>query len=240
MTSFKNQLIVVSGASSGIGLAMTKKLLSKGYSVLGIAKEYTEPIKEHENFQAITLDLADLDHLQSALAKIIKQISQPLRGLINNAGLGKMGYLEQLSVEDIRLVMNTNFLSHAIVTKCFLPLLKQQNNPVDILFTGSEAALQGARQGSIYCASKFAVRGFAQALREECAKSKVRVTIINPGAVRTPFFDNLHFQPGNSEENAIAPEDIAEVMMTVLKARPGTVIDEINLSPLVHVWQRKD
>jgi len=77
-------------------------------------------------------------------------------------------------------------------------------------------------------------------LREECAKSKVRVTIINPGAVRTPFFDNLHFQPGNSEENAIAPEDIAEVMMTVLKARPGTVIDEINLSPLVHVWQRKD
>jgi len=158
MTSFKNQLIVVSGASSGIGLAMTKKLLSKGYSVLGIAKEYTEPIKEHENFQAITLDLADFDHLQSALAKIIKQISQPLRGLINNAGLGKMGYLEQLSVEDIRLVMNTNFLSHAIVTKCFLPLLKQQNNPVDILFTGSEAALQGARQGSIYCASKFAVR----------------------------------------------------------------------------------
>ena len=240
MTDYKNQLIVVSGASSGIGLAMTKRLLNEGYSVLGIAKEFSDPTIENENFKPITLDIADLDNLQSAVVKITKKINQPLRGLINNAGLGKMGYLEQISIEDIRLVMNTNFLGHVIITKCFLPILKQQDKRADILFTGSEAALQGARQGSIYCASKFAIRGFAQALREECAKSKVRVSIINPGAVRTSFFDDLHFQPGNSEENAIVPEDIAEVMMTVLEARSGTVIDEINVSPLVHVWQKKD
>ena len=98
---------------------------------------------------------------------------------------------------------------------------------------------RGTRQGSIYCASKFAIRGFSQALREECGKSNVRVTLINPGAVRTPFFDELHFEPGAAQENAIEPEDIAEVLLTVLQARPGTVFDEINLSPLSHVWQRK-
>ena len=135
--------------------------------------------------------------------------------------------------------MDTNFLSHAIVTKCFLPLLKQQGELVDIIFTGSEAALKGSRQGSVYCASKFAIRGFAQALREECAKSSVRITLINPGAVRTPFFDDLHFEPGAAKENAIQASDVSQLLITVLNVRPGTVIDEINLSPQTQVWQRK-
>ena len=150
-----------------------------------------------------------------------------------------MAFLEQLSVKDMRLVMETNFLSHAIVTKVFLPILKRQQQLVDIVFTGSEAALEGAKQGSIYCASKFAVRGFVQAIREECAKTRVRVSIVNPGAVRTPFFDDLHFEPGGASENAIEAEDVAEVLLTIFNARPGTVIDEINLSPQTHVWQRK-
>lgn len=90
MTDYKNQLIVVSGASSGIGLAMTKRLLNEGYSVLGIAKEFSDPTIENENFKPIALDIADLDNLQSALVEITKKINQPLRGLINNAGLGKM------------------------------------------------------------------------------------------------------------------------------------------------------
>ena len=93
-----------------------------------------------------------------------------VRALVNNAGIGRMGFLEQLSVRDIRLVVDTNFLSHAIVTRAFLPLLKRQGSG-DIVFIGSESALSGGRQGSIYCASKFAIRGFAQSLREECGKS---------------------------------------------------------------------
>ena len=129
-------------------------------------------------------------------------------------------------------------MSHVIVTKLFLPVLKKQGCG-DIVFTGSEAALQGARQGSVYCASKFAIRGFAQALREECAKANIRVTLINPGAVRTAFFADLHFEPGPKPENAIEPEDIAKVLIMVLQARAGTVFDEINLSPLTQVWQRK-
>ncbi len=239
MVDLNHQLVVVTGASSGIGLAMTEHLLKAGYRVLGIAKDFSDSPIKNESFDSIELDLADLDGLPAALKKIISNIDQPVRALVNNAGLGKMGHLEQLSVDDIRLVMDTNFLSHAIVTKCFLPLLKQQGELVDIIFTGSEAALKGSRQGSVYCASKFAIRGFAQALREECAKSSVRITLINPGAVRTPFFDDLHFEPGAAKENAIQASDVSQLLITVLNVRPGTVIDEINLSPQTQVWQRK-
>lgn len=239
MTNEGKGLVLVSGASSGIGEAMSKRLLSENYSVLGLAKSFDNCSISHNNFQTKEIDLAAIDELPEILGELAKNISEPIRGLVNNAGIGKMAFLEQLSVADMRLVMETNFLSHAIVTKAFLPKLKTQKSLVDIVFTGSEAALEGSRQGSIYCASKFAVRGFAQAIRDECSRSEVRVSLLNPGAVRTPFFDDLHFEPGPASENALEPEDVAAALLTVLNARPGAVIDEINLSPQTHVWQKK-
>lgn len=238
MSDKASQLIVITGASSGIGLAMSKVLLEQGYSVLGIARNFDQSSIEHKNFSTESLDMSDIDNLPSRMAEIVASIDIPVKALINNAGVGKMGFLEQLSVQDMRSLMDINFISHAIVTKAFLPMLKKQAQG-DIVFTASEAALKGSRQGSIYCASKFAIRGFAQALRDECGKSGVRITVINPGAVRTAFFDDLHFEPGSAPENAIEPEDIAQMLLTVIEARPGTVFDEITLSPLNHVWQRK-
>lgn len=236
--SIKNKVVIVTGASSGIGLAMTEALLVDGYDVIAIAKDFSSFKVEHDRLRIEKLDVSVLDNLAQASNDILKSINKPIKALVNNAGLGKMAFLEQLSVADMRMVMDINFMSHAIITKAFLPTLKQQGE-ADIIFTGSEAALKGARQGSIYCASKFAVRGFAQSLREECGKSRVRVTLINPGAVRTPFFDELHFEPGADSENAIEALDIAEILLTVLHSRPQMVFDEINLSPLNHVWKRK-
>ena len=238
MSDKASQLIVITGASSGIGLAMSKALLARGYRVLGIARDFGRAGLEHKNFSSESLDMSDMDKLPDRISELVAAIDIPVKALINNAGMGKMGFLEQLSVKDMRSLMDINFMSHGIVTKAFLPMLKKQAFG-DIVFIGSEAALKGSRQGSIYCASKFAVRGFAQALREECGKSGVRITLINPGAVRTPFFAGLDFDPGSEPENAIEPEDIAEMLLTVIEARPGTVFDEITVSPLNQVWQRK-
>lgn len=232
------KLIVITGASSGIGLALAKAMLSEGYAVLGIANDFEKSGLEHPDFSSRSINLADLDRLEEALSSLLAEIDRPIKALINNAGIGRMGFLEQLSVKDIRLVMDTNLSSQVIVTKAFLPLLKKQGEG-DIVFMGSEAALRGARQGSIYCASKFAVRGFSQALRDECGKSGVRVTLINPGAVRTPFFEKLQFEPELAPENAIEPEDIASAVSMVLAARSGTVFDEITLSPRNQVWKKK-
>ena len=235
MSNCTGGMVILTGASSGIGLAMTKALLSNGYSVTGIARSFDAGVINSENFEAVT----ELDLLSKRLREIISEISIPIRAVVHNAGVGKFASVEQLSVPDMKLVMETNFLSHAIVTKVFLPILKRQDTLADIVFMGSESSINGSRYGSIYCASKFAVRGFAQSLREECAKTPIRVSILNPGAVRTPFFEDLHFEPGPASGNAIQPEDVAEVLLMVLEARPGTVIDEVNLSPQTKVWGRK-
>jgi len=220
-------------------LAMAKALLQQGYFVTGISKTSGRETIKSKNFKMVNLDLSRLDSLPDELDKIVAAIDMPIRALINNSGIGKFGSVEQLSVSDMRLVMETNFLSHAIVSKVFLPILKRQRTLADIVFMGSESSISGGRYGSIYSASKFAVRGFAQSLREECAKSSVRVSILNPGAVRTSFFDDLNFEPGSESVNAINPEDIAEVLLTIIEARPGTVIDEVNLSPQTRVWNKK-
>ena len=104
MSENEKGLVVVSGASSGIGLAMTNKLLMEGYSVLGLAKEFYSAEITHEEFSSIEIDLAHLDKLPNELDQIIKNISEPIRGLVNNAGIGKMAFLEQLSVADLSLI----------------------------------------------------------------------------------------------------------------------------------------
>jgi short-subunit dehydrogenase len=100
---------------------------------------------------------------------------------------------------------------------------------------GSEAALTGGVRGAVYSACKTALRGLARSLRQECAGSGLRVGIVNPGMVRTGFFDGLDFHPGEARENAIEPEAVADMIIAMLKAPPGTVVDEVNLSPLKKV-----
>ena len=110
----------------------------------------------------------------------------------------------------------------------------------DVIFIGSEAALEGKRKGSIYCAGKFALRGFSQALRDECSTGNIRVSIVNPGMVNTNFFTDLNFKPGEDSCEHIEPEDVAEAVAMVLNSRKGTVFDEINLSPQKNkvVWSK--
>ena len=239
MSKQSEGMIIVTGASSGIGLATSQLLLEQGYQVLGIARDFSKLAYSHPQFHQHRLDLAQCDSLAGKMQALLAEISPPIRGLVSCAGVAKVGYLEQLSVADIQLVMNTNFLSNAIVSRALLPRLKTQSQNSDIVFIGSEAALRGSREGSIYCASKFALRGFSQALREECGKSPVRVGLVNPGAVRTNFFDDLHYEPGEGAANAIAAEDVARIVLNIIQTRPGTVWDEVNLSPQSRVWQRK-
>ena len=103
--------------------------------------------------------------------------------------------------------------------------------PPSVLFVGSEAAIKGGRNGAVYSATKFALRGLAQALQEECSASGVRVGIINPGMVNTGFFDELDFRPGDEADQHLVPDDVVEAVLLMLDARQGAVIREINLQP---------
>ena len=229
--------ILVSGSSSGIGLAVAEQLLKQGHTVLGVARRATHVLSQYPLFVPITLDLSQLDGLPQK-AKAIQQSHPAIDAVIFCAGMGQFGSIEEFSYEQIDALITVNFTSQVYLTKALLPDLKRKNHS-DLIYIGSEAALKGSRKGAMYCASKFALRGFTQALREDCGKSNVRVSLINPGMVKTPFFDELSFEPGDHESNNINPEDVAEAVVYVLTSPTKLVIDEINLSPLNKVVKFK-
>jgi NADP-dependent 3-hydroxy acid dehydrogenase YdfG len=221
--------ILVSGASSGIGRAITTLLLEQGYRVTGVARDFSKFPCHDKHFTAVSLDLSDLDSLPDRLDGIIRE-DPAIDGIVCCAGSGRFGSLEEFSCAQIRNLLDLNLTSQVCLVRTLLPGMKQRGSG-NIIFMGSEAALAGGKRGAIYSAAKFGLRGLAQALRQECAASGLRISIINPGMVKTGFFDELDFRPGEAADNYILPEDIAKAVLLILEAREGTVFDEINLSP---------
>mgnify|MGYP000279350832 FL=1 len=228
MPAIKRTLLVT-GASSGIGRAIAKQLLLAGHSVIGTSRDCSQFTVSHHNFSSFALDLTQLDQISTKL-KALEKAHPALDGVIFAAGYGQFGSIEQFSYAQIEQMMTVNFTSQAFITRALIPNLKRKPFS-NLIYIGSEAALKGARKGSVYCASKFALRGFTQALRDECGSSTVRISLINPGMVRTNFFDNLSFQPGDDKTHGLLAEDIAETVDYILNSNNNIVIDEINLNP---------
>lgn len=229
--------VLVTGASSGIGRAIAQNLLQQGHAVIGVSRDCRKFIRQMDNFSSAQLDLSDLKELPQKIRQLQQKFPE-IDAVVFSAGMGRFGSMEEFSYPQIEALMTINFTSQVFLTKALLPALKRKANS-DLIFIGSEAALKGTRKGAVYCASKFALRGFTQALREECGNSHVRVCLINPGMVKTPFFEQLNFEPGDHESNTILPEDVADAVSYVLDSRTQIVIDEINMSPLNKVVKFK-
>ncbi len=222
--------VLVSGASSGIGLAVTERLLEQGYRVTGLSRRQNAEASCDSAFDARAVDLADLDALESTLAGLLRE--QEFDCFVHAAGRGDFGSIEQFSVAQIEHSMRVNLLSGMVICRALVPQMRRRRRG-RIVFIGSESALQAGRKGALYSAAKFGLRGFSQALREDLAGDGIAVSLVNPGMVRSPFFDGLSFRPGPQPENAIEVGDVAEAVVQILQASSNIVIDEINLSPRV-------
>lgn len=229
--------ILITGASSGIGAATAKKLLEKGHQVIGLARDFSKFQCKDAHFIPLEVDLSDLKELPHFLSSLAKKHSD-IDALILNAAQGLFGCLEQFSYAQIQSNIHLNLTSQLFLTKAFIPQMKHSRRGT-LIFMGSEAALQGKPQGSLYCSSKFALRGFVQSLRQECSKSNIRISLINPGPVKTPFFNEQNFIHGPQPENYCLPEEVAELIVLQLESRLGLVFEEINLSPLKKVIEYK-
>ena len=225
----KDKCVLVTGSSSGIGYEITSKLLDLGAKVIGIARNHDRSKLENKNYTTYKCDVSAHQKLEILLKQILKKHPQ-INCFISNAGYGDFGPLENFSTFQINNFLATNLTSHLIITKLLLPHFKR-NKLGDIIFIGSEAGLSGAKNGSLYCAAKFGLKGFSDALRKDVSNNNIRVTIINPGMVRTDFFKNLNFEPGDSEENVINLRDISSTVAYILGLSRNTIVDEINLSP---------
>ena len=225
----KDKCVLVTGSSSGIGYEITSNLLDLGAKVIGIARNHDKSNLENKNYITYNCDVSIHDKLEILLKQILKNHPQ-INCLISNAGYGNFGPLENYSTLQINKFLSTNLTSHLVITKHLLPHFKR-NKMGDIIFIGSEAGLSGAKNGSLYCTAKFGLKGFSEALSKDVSNNNIRVAMINPGMVRTEFFKNLNFEPGDSEENAISLRDISSTVAYILGLSRNTIVDEINLSP---------
>ncbi|MGI9317447.1 MAG: SDR family oxidoreductase [bacterium] len=224
----------VTGGSAGIGAAVVKNLVKLGCQITSVSRR--KAAIKSACVDSIQCDLSDLDQIGMSLKGPIR--NRHFNGAILCHGFGDFGCLEQFSDARIRRLVDTNLTSNILLARMLIPPMKTAGGGTLVLI-GSEAALKGGKQGAVYAATKFALRGLAQSLRQECSGSGVRISLVNPGMVDTGFFDKLSFTPGESKDNVLSAEDVATAVIGILEAPPHAVIDEVNLSPLKTVVRHR-
>ncbi len=228
----KARRAIVTGASDGIGLAISERLAEDGWEVVGVARRFgARPVAPFA--RTVSCDLSRIDGLES-LARTLAAEESAAEAVVQCAGIGRFAPLESLSVDHIRQVVDLDLVAPMIVARAFVPGFKTRRRG-DLVFIGSEASHAAGPRGTAYCAAKFGLRGFVQSLRIECAARGVRVSLVNPGMTDTGFYKGQGFAPGADEAQHLRATDTADAVSMVLSAPPGTVFDEINLSPLNRV-----
>ena len=218
----EGQVAVVTGASSGIGRAVARALAAEGASVVVTARraERLDEVVgaiEADGGAALAVaadvtDEADVDRLRDAALERFGQVDV----LVNNVGVGSYGPLPTMTVDDYDWMMRANMRSSFLCTHRFLPAMVERGSG-QVCFIGSVAGLKGLPGESVYCASKFAQMGFAQALDYETREQGVKVSVVAPGGVNTEFAIGTGRTEGDPALDAMLDaEDVAEAVVFAL------------------------
>jgi 3-hydroxy acid dehydrogenase/malonic semialdehyde reductase len=231
VTGLDGKTAIVTGASSGIGAATARLLAESGVRVAGGARR-TDQL---ETEIALELDVTD----RASCERFVEQAVQALGGLdilLNNAGLslGRDSF-DKSNEDDEEVVLETNVHGLMRMTRLCLPHLRDGGHIVNL---GSIAGRQAYENAAVYVASKFAVRGFTYALREDLLGRPIRITTVDPGLVETNF-STVRFRGDRAKAKAVyegvepvRPEDVAECILFAL-TRPAHVnIDELVIKAL--------
>ena len=197
--NFKNKVVVITGASSGIGEAAAEQFAKKGANIVLVArrKEKLEQVEKKLSKYSTKIlvqvcDVSDKEQVKQMSEKVIEIFSK-IDVLVNNAGFVIYGKVEELSIEDIESQMQTNYFGMINCTKYFLPYFLKQNfgHMVNVASVGGSFGVPGIAS---YCATKFAMLGFSEGLHHELHETNVGVTVVSPIMVRTSLFDHLSFK----------------------------------------------
>lgn len=226
--------IIITGTSKGIGKEVALHLLEKNFTILGISNKHNI---NHKNYYPITYDLNNTKDIKKVIDGIISQ-HKKIDSFISNAGYGIFDNLENISEEKIKDFFNVNLIAHILLSKHLVTHFKKKKTGY-FIFIGSEAAIKSSKKATLYSSAKHGLLGFVKSFREECNKSNIRVTIINPGMVKTNFFKNLNFEPGKNIQNYINKNDLAQLIDFLLKSNSNINYNDISLSPIKKVIRFK-
>jgi len=234
MGDAKAKVVLITGASSGIGQACALHLARRGYQVFGTSRR-PQPGAD-EPFEMIPMDVTDDESVRQGVATVLARAGR-LHAVVNNAGFGFGGAVEDTSNDEAREMFETNFFGMLRVCRAVLPHLREQRAGT-IVNVSSLGGLFAQPFVGLYCATKFAMEGATEALRMEVRPFGIRVVMIEPGDTRTgftanrrrtqasqgssPYADNMQRCLAvieHDEHAGISPEAVARLLERILRSR---------------------
>ncbi|WP_211232084.1 oxidoreductase [Pseudoduganella violaceinigra] len=245
-----NKVWFITGASRGFGLLIARDALARGDYVVAAARKpqaVAEALGNHPRLLPVQLDVADDAAASVAVQAAVERFGR-VDVLVNNAGYGLVGAVEETSAQELRKNYEVNVFGLLNVSRAVLPVMRRQRSG-HVMNISSQGGYQGFCGFGIYCSTKFAVEGLSEAMAQELAPLGVHVTVVEPGAFRTDFFDaaslvkaaahiedydgtvgpmrqfaadNNHAQPGDPEKLAQALLVLADAGRPPLRLQLGS------------------
>tara|TARA_Y100000817_G_scaffold246015_1_gene198040 strand:- start:7 stop:720 length:714 start_codon:yes stop_codon:yes gene_type:complete len=221
-------IAIITGASTGIGKQISIKLSDNNYHVLLVSRkksklqEVEKQIKKDGNdCTSFSIDVSNEDEINQLQSYVD---NNHIDVLINNAGIGIFNGIQNISEQEWDQQINTNLKGAFLMTKLVVDTMIRKKMG-KIVFINSVAGLNPYPFSSAYVASKYGLRGFSASLREELREHNIKVISIHPGAINTPFWDNV--KADFSKEDMLSPEDVANTTLNAILAKDNIVHEEI-------------
>lgn len=190
--SLSEQSILITGCSSGIGLAVARGLQKRGYHVIASARRQTDvDTLDALGLDAVQLDLADPGSIESAVAQVLQCTGGRLFALVNNGAYGQPGAVEDLHTEHLRKQFETNLFGTHELTRLLIPTLREQERS-HIIQISSIFGFIGLPYRGAYIASKYALEALTDTMRLEMADSGIYLSLVEPGPISSRFRENAY------------------------------------------------
>ena len=226
-----DKLILITGASSGIGKGLAKRLCRNGYNLILTSRsnEKLSQLKDElsdfsEKIHLIACDLTNSNDIENLYKKTVA--IGFVECIVSNAGLGRFSSIDKMSVDDWDIQINTNLRPSFLLARLFVGQMKK-NKKGHLVFINSVAGKYGHSfpNSTAYVSSKYALKGFADSLRTELRDYNVKVSSIYPGAIDTEFWDAINVDFPRHEMLSI--DDLSETILHVIEAPNSSVIEDV-------------
>ena len=219
-------MIIVTGASRGLGYAITERLLSRGEEVVGMARNI-----ESLNFSAIPCDVGDFSSIKKA-SKEVKRMKKPIKAFINAAGVASMNLALTTDERTVQRLIQTNLMGTIYCCQLFAPMMLRQQQGCFINFSTIAVAL-ALKGESVYAASKAGVESFSRTFAREMADFNVRVNCIAPGPIRTDLLrgiSDLQIKKITSQQiipNQFQKSDVCDLVELLIDERAASLSGQV-------------
>jgi 3-oxoacyl-[acyl-carrier protein] reductase len=235
MSQIEGKNAIVTGGTKGIGLAIVESLLERGAKVLLCARQADEVGRcvagLRQRFADRVFGTACDVSVAGQVGELFVKAEESFGGvdlLINNAGVGGFKNVEETTVEDWHRIVGTNLSGVFFCSREALPRMKRRGGGY-IINIGSLAGKQAMAGAAAYCATKFALVGFSEALMQEVRNEHIRVSYVMPGSVNTAFGGHPEQDPAATWK--LLPEDVAQVVIGLLEMDPRALPSRVELRP---------